>query len=73
MPQRKQKRAATPVDATLSEKSPRPSLHHEGLVVIALPKPIRAIREVVIDPDAPAIGAGEIRMMQMWCSDLLRR
>jgi hypothetical protein len=71
MPRRTQKRVVTPADATPSKTSPRLSLHREGLVIITLLKPLGAIREVLIDPKAPAVCSGEIRMMSNWCSDLL--
>jgi hypothetical protein len=56
----------------MPEPSPGLSLHREGLVIIPLLKPIGYIATVLIDPKAPAVSAGEIRMMQSWCGDLLR-
>ena len=71
MPKRIQKRAAAPVDTTMSEMSPRPSMRQEGLVVITLLKPIGCISEVLIDPTAPAVSAREVRMILSWCSDCM--
>ncbi len=71
LPRKKKKRPVTAVGANMSETSLEPSVHREGFVVITLSEPIKAIREVLIDPKSPAISAGEIRMMQAWCSDLL--
>ncbi len=73
MPRRIEKRATTPADATMSETSSEPSLYHEGVVIIPLLKPIGCIGKVLIDLKAPTVKIGEIRMMQSWCSDLLRR
>jgi hypothetical protein len=71
MPRQIQKRAATPVDTTLSELSPL-TTQEVGAMITMLERPIGRINSVIIDfPIDYAVAAAEIDLLRQWASDLL--